>query len=266
MAYPLEKKLSEEELTNIIKDYRNGLSISKISKKYARSKESVSKMLSRLGVKTKYSGDCYRKFYFDINKFIEDSSDKYYWLGFISGDGTVGRKEKRLKIEVKDIDEEILIKFKTFINSNAIIHHRTNNKGIKCCSITINSAKLLKYLEDYNIHPNKTYDFEIPINKIPKKYIWDFVRGLMDADGCISIRSNRRYYPYIISFVAKNKKCVEQMKEIWKIDNKITENNEVYIIAKEGRGVIPILNKIYENSSEQNRLNRKYAKYRSIVE
>ena len=91
-------------------------------------------------------------------------------------------------------------------------------------------------------------------------------RGLMDADGCIYIRKNRKYNPYVLSFVAKNKKCVEQMKQIWNVDTKINSHNGAYTIMKEGKGIIEILNNIYKGSSDKNRLSRKYAKYRSIVE
>lgn len=265
MAYPLEKRMSEEELQNIIQDYKNGLSITQLSRQYSYCQESLSKMLTRLGVKTKTGSDCIRKFHFNINKMIEDSSDKFYWLGFISGDGSVGTNEKRLRIEVKDNDVEILINFLEFIESNAIIHHRINNNESHCCHVDINSSKLLKYLENYNIHPCKTYDFEIPLDKIPNKYIWHFVRGLMDADGCICIRKNRKYNPYTVSFVAKNKKCVEQMKQIWNVDTKVNSNNGAYTIMKEGKGAIEILNNIYKDSSDKNRLSRKYAKYCSIV-
>lgn len=265
MGRPLEKRLLEEELNNIIQDYQNGLSISKIAKKYKHSSEALSKMLFRLGIKTKIGGECIRKYTFNINKIIEDSPDKYYWLGFISGDGSVGRKEKRLRIEVKNIDRDLLIKFLDFIESNAIIYDRVNNKGCSCCSITINSSELLRYLEKYNIHPNKTYDFEIPLDNIPEEYLWDYIRGLMDADGCIYTRDGRRNYSCTISFVAKNKKCIEQMKDIWNINNKINAYNGAFTIMKEGKEAIAILDKIYKNSSDKNRLDRKYAKYCSIV-
>ena len=265
MACPLEKRMSEEKLQNIIQDYKNGVSISKLSKKYLHSEESLSKMLTRLGIKTKFGGDCIRKFHFNINKIMEDSPDKFYWLGFISGDGSVGDKEKRLRIEVKDDDIEILTNFLFFMESNVIIHHRINNQGCHCCSVDINSSELLKYLEKYNIHPRKTYDFVMPLDKIPNKYLWHFIRGLMDADGCIYIRKNRKYNPYILSFVAKNKTCVEQMKQIWNVDTKINSYNGAYTIIKEGNEVIEILNNMYKDSSDKNRLDRKYAKYCSIV-
>ena len=56
------------------------------------------------------------------------------------------------------------------------------------------------------------------------------------------------------------------MKAIWGIDNKISDNNGAYLLQKYGAGVIPILNNMYKNSTEETRLNRKYLRYRSIIE
>ena len=88
----------------------------------------------------------------------------------------------------------------------------------------------------------------------------------MDGDGCITLLSKQIYNPYGISFISGNLQCVEQMKTIWNIDNKISEIHGSYIIQKYGNGIIPILNNIYKDSTEETRLNRKYLKYRSIIE
>lgn len=205
-----------------------------------------------------------RKYFFNIDKIKTDSHAKYYWLGFIAGDGSVQEQGRRLRIELKNDDLDVLKKFKIFMESNANITSRINNQGCECSKIDINSIELGKYLAEYNIIPNKTETFEIPVDKIPKEYIMDFMRGLMDADGCIHIRKERNNIPSI-SFVAHNKKCVEQVKEILKIDNKIYNHNNNYTIAKEGKGVKNILDKIYENSTENTRLNRKYNIYCTII-
>lgn len=207
-----------------------------------------------------------RKYTLDIDAFIQDSHEKYYWLGLIATDGNVAKSEARIRIELKDDDEEILINLLKFCKSNSPITYRTNNNKCKCACATINSAKLKRYLAEYNIVPNKTKTFTIPLDKIPQEYIWDFVRGMMDGDGCITLLNHQKYNPYGISFVSANLQCVEQMKEIWGIDNKISEIRSAYIIQKYGKGCIPILNKIYENSTETSRLKRKYLKYRSIIE
>lgn len=85
----------------------------------------------------------------------------------------------------------------------------------------------------------------MPLEKIPKEFLWDYIRGLMDGDGCITILSNRIYNPFAISFTSGNKECVEQMKTIWNIDNTISDIHGSFIIQKSGSGCIPILEKMY---------------------
>lgn len=207
-----------------------------------------------------------RKYTLNIENFINDSHAKYYWLGLLATDGSVAKSEARIRIELKDDDEEILIKFLKFCESNTPITYRTNNKSCQCACATINSAKLKRYLAEYNIIPNKTKTFIMPLDKIPQEFLWDYVRGMMDGDGCITLLNHQQYNPYGISFVSANLECVKQMKKIWNIDNKISINNNAYILQKYGKGCLDILNKMYENSTEDTRLERKYLKYRSIIQ
>ena len=55
-----------------------------------------------------------RKYTLNLEGFEIDSSAKFYWLGFLASDGYVAKTEPRVKIELKDEDEEILIKFLKF--------------------------------------------------------------------------------------------------------------------------------------------------------
>lgn len=205
-----------------------------------------------------------RKYFFNIEKIKTDSHEKYYWLGFIAGDGSVQEQGRRLRIELKDDSLDILENFKEFLESNAVISSRINNNGCHCSRLDINSIELGKYLAEYNIIPNKTKNFEIPLDKIPSKYIMDFVRGFMDADGCIHIRKERNNAPSL-SFVSGSLKCLEQLKKILNINNKINKQNNNYLLAKEGQEVKNILNKIYEHSTEKTRLKRKYDIYCTII-
>ena len=128
----------------------------------------------------------------------------------------------------------------------------------------INSKELGNYLAEYNIVPNKTRTFEIPEDKIPEEYKMDFIRGFMDADGCIHIRKERNNAPSL-SFVSGSKKCIEQIKNILNITNQINQQGNNYMLNKEGKEVISILNKIYEHSTEETRLKRKYDIYCTII-
>lgn len=46
-------------------------------------------------------------------------------------------------------------------------------------------------LYSYGIHMRKTYepDFVFPMERIPDEFIWDFIRGFMDGDGCVGLNS-----------------------------------------------------------------------------
>ena len=87
-----------------------------------------------------------RKYTLDLNNIKTDSHAKYYWLGFIAGDGSIARNEARLRIELKHDDIEHLNKFNRFMGSDTPITTRTNNSGCECSCCSINSAELKRYL------------------------------------------------------------------------------------------------------------------------
>ena len=205
-----------------------------------------------------------RKYFFNIENIKKDSHEKFYWLGFLAGDGSVQEQGRRLRIELKNDSLDILNHFRDFMESNANIISRINNNGCHCSRMDINSKELGNYLAEYNIVPNKTKTFEIPEDKIPEEYKMDFIRGFMDADGCIHIRKDRNNAPSL-SFVSGSKKCIEQIKNILNITNQINIQGNNYILNKEGKEVITILNKIYEHSTEETRLKRKYDIYCTII-
>lgn len=49
-----------------------------------------------------------RKYFFNIEKIKIESYEKYYWLGFIAGDGSVQEQGRRLRIELKNDSLDIL--------------------------------------------------------------------------------------------------------------------------------------------------------------
>ena len=55
-----------------------------------------------------------RKYTLDLTRFEKDSHAKFYWLGLLASDGNIAKTEARIRIELKDDDEEILVKFLKF--------------------------------------------------------------------------------------------------------------------------------------------------------
>lgn len=203
-----------------------------------------------------------RKYYFNINKFIEETREKYYWLGFISGDGSIREKENRLRIELSSADKKHLEKFKNFLESNYPINERINNGGHSCVKIDINSSALRKILSNYDIVQNKTETFTLPLDKIPHQFKYDYIRGFMDADGCICIRPNKTFN---LSFASHRKEVLQNLKDFFQVENKISIINNNYFISISGTNAELILNNIYKDSYEEIRLDRKYNKYCSLL-
>ena len=69
--------------------------------------------------------------------------------------------------------------------------------------------KKAKFTSDQIIIKKRRMDIIIPLDKIPEKYLWDFIRGMMDGDGCITESKSHMYNPYGISFVSANLQCVQ---------------------------------------------------------
>lgn len=202
----------------------------------------------------------FRKYTFNIDKIKQDSSDKYYWLGFIAADGSI--VNNTLSIELKSIDEEHLKLFNEFLENTKEIEKRINNLNVECVKAQINSYELIEYLKNYNLIQNKSLIYTIPEDKIPQEYIMDFIRGIIDGDGCIRINNHQQIS---LSFCGGNETCVRQVRDLLGIDNKIKLDKQTYSFQVTGNiKAKKILDKIYESSTEKNRLDRKYRIYKTL--
>jgi hypothetical protein len=129
----------------------------------------------------------HRKHSLDESFFSEiDSEEKVYWLGFLCGDGTITGNRVRLELAV--MDELHLNRFK------AAVKWSGKNYYHKCGAVEVSfkSLKMVKDLACYHITPRKTYTVRFP--DIPKSLERHFIRGVFDADGCMTkqIRITRR--------------------------------------------------------------------------
>lgn len=201
-----------------------------------------------------------RKYTFNFDKFKQDTADKFYWLGFLGADGCV--VGNTLSIELKENDIEHLEKFNAFCENTKPITKRINNLNVACVKTQINSYELIDYLKQYNIYQNKSKTYVIPIEQIPQEFLMDFIRGLIDGDGCIRINNHQQIS---LEFCSGNLKCVEQFKDIVGLDNKITQDKMTFHVQVTGnKKAKAILDKIYQNSNDSNRLNRKYSIYKTL--
>lgn len=127
---------------------------------------------------------------------VIDSEQKAYLLGFFLADGTYGlgarcTESYRFSVHLQEKDVDVINWFREFIVPTKDPVYKppytdkrgTNHKGSYTISWT--SSMMNRDLELYNITPRKTYDtsFQFPFEKIPKEFLWDFIRGFFDGDG-----------------------------------------------------------------------------------
>lgn len=196
------KKLTKEEIEDIINMYINGDGCVKIRNKYAqkiKAKETIIKIIKDANIPIR-DGRRYTKI--ENENFFEkiDSEAKAYILGFLITDGFVCYPKKKNSTPywglcIHEKDEYILefIKKEIGVNKKIVsveIYSTITNKktGEYTKSLTITSAKMVKDLEKYGIIQNKSHIVKMPQN-IPEKFMPHFIRGVFDGDGCITKRN-----------------------------------------------------------------------------
>lgn len=248
-----------ENIKQAVNDYYNtSTSVDKIAKKYNISKATVYKHIDK-NEKRGHSNKG-RKYSLNEKKIMIDSREKYYWLGFLAADGAVIGNS--IIVELKSIDKIHLEKLKKFLESEAPIVDRTNNKDCTCSRITINSVNIVNYIKKYNIIQNKSLSFMIPKEEIPDYYLLDFIRGLIDGDGCIRMNNHQQIS---LSFCSGNQNCCQQVASILNIKNKVSYSGNVWRFQVTGNiKAKKILDNLYKNSSNNTRLDRKYNIYKTL--
>lgn len=133
-----------------------------------------------------------------------DSADKSYWLGFISGDGRVDQDDNSLVIGLAIKDKSHLEKFILNLESEHSIYekHTTLKKTGKTyegCILKVVRPKIIADLVKHGITQNKSKELSIP-KTIPDELVKDFVRGIIDSDGCWSIdKKNTMNFSFLSS-------------------------------------------------------------------
>ena len=273
MNKKLIDKISEKELKLIIEMYKNNYSIRKISEITGRGRQSLSKLLEEIGLKTE-KGNHYRKYTFNYDYFEKiDTKEKAYWLGLLYADGTIIDKNRYgqsdVKISLAKTDEELLLKYKEDLNSTYPIRYdySKNNKNKNhqvqvICSYK--SQKTVNDLIDKGCTPRKSLILTFPTEyQVPKKFIFHFIRGYFDGDGSISINDDiSRYY---VSIVGTEK----FIKELYKYFNfgivmeDKRKNNSWYFRVNKKEEIIKFYNLVYKDATRY--MKRKYNKFKLFL-
>ena len=199
-----------------------------------------------------------------------DSRDKAYWLGIMYSDGCVcKRKEEKYSISLEMIDKEHIEKFKNALNSAhkiCTIRHKGYENAKLSYSIHIYDNKLANDLINLGCVPRKSTCLS-SVPDIPQEFIYDFIRGFADGDGCISYKLTKDSYSFMLTGASKSfLKNIMKLLDIDKLSIIQTTKTSYLVSCSSRDDIYRILTKLYEHSTYETRLDRKFNKYQEFIE
>lgn len=211
----------------------------------------------------------------DLNFFKKiNTKEKAYALGLIYSDGSIDKNGYAFSFVSKDYDQVYL--FKSLLKSEHKIceiksFDKKTEKIYVRYTIHICSKEMTKDLLNLGLHNSKSFSCNFP--EIDNRFIWHFIRGLFDGDGCISImnkKDGKLAFSLILSGELKDKiKKIFNDIELNDTKDKIMYKNKDGVISSikytAYKDVKKIYDLIYEDSNEL-RLSRKYLIFSTLKE
>ena len=248
---------TDEQVAYIIKKYcEENYSLSQLGKEFNCSYGSIKNLLHKHNIKSRGYKNMYPRDEFYFNKI--DNKNKAYWLGFLYADGCVHSNNNEISINITD--EDHIIKFKNEIKAFNHKYSITNDKRYENAKtlyqFSIKDAQLHSDLIKWGCIPNNSLLLN-KIPNIPRDYVSHFIRGYFDGDGSLHYLKSTNNYR--ISFVGTKDFLNDIQKEL---NTNVSLNNsgsgKAYTLQISGRKqVMRILNYMYKDSDESNRLSRK---------
>lgn len=258
----------------IIKDFKSGMSLTNIEKKYSYSRQSISIILKRMGfeIPNKQNELKFNNLVFDVI----DTEEKAYWLGFIFADGYIsshkeGKKKKyAFELCVKGSDYNHMIKFNHFMEHKDLnIYNgevKIDGKIFYRSRFCINNKHFWEVLNSYGCTPQKSLTLKFPDTNIfkSKELIRHFIRGYFDGDGCFSYSKDSAVHP-IVSILGTKEFLTELQNNICnEVECKFgtkdkRRDSNTYVLNFNRKNTIKMINYLYGNSNIY--LDRKYKLY-----
>ena len=177
-------------MEQIIKEYiETGCSIQFLKRKYGIPPMKISNAIKAAGYDVINKQNQIK---FDEHVFDSiDTEEKAYWLGFIWADGCIASRDYNFEMALAEKDKEHLEKFNLFVKHKRSITKKIckiNGKECIAYRSSFNSKHFWNTLNNYGCTPKKSLTLKFPKLEIFKEpqFVYDFIRGYFDGDGCIT--------------------------------------------------------------------------------
>lgn len=258
-----KKEVYEKIYSQIEALVKEGKTATDICKQLQISKSALFRALNKLNLQIPNYHNALK---FDNTVFdVINSEEKAYWLGFLYADGNVSSTNNIVSITLQYSDISHLEKFNSFIkNENSVKEGiiKLNNKEYKTCKLSVCNKHFKESLIKLGCFPRKSLILRFPNLNIftDKNLVYDFIRGYIDGDGCLtfsksgrlelSILGTKEFLSGILDVFPNKFKSIHKIKRL---------STNVYKISNCGNNADYVTSILYKNATIY--LERKYNRF-----
>lgn len=177
----MELKISQKQLENLLEEYKT-TQINILSNKYNICIGTVRNYIRKY---SNFRPRLDKQINSNIFNNLQDK-DTQYWLGYLATDGSIFKDRVSLSQKYNDID--VIEKYSRFLGIDTMLVKRFHTKKegkFAYVNRSFRNKEVTLFLESIGITENKSFTLNM---KFPITF--DFLRGAIDGDGCISVKSN----------------------------------------------------------------------------
>jgi hypothetical protein len=268
------------DITQIKAMYDQGKSLKEIATAFDTYPQKIWRRMKSGGLELRQISDAQRirrrktgKYHFNNDFFETWSAELAWFLGLMYADGNIQNTRHRALLSSKDID--LLEQVRDLIGSNFPIELTGTNPQLYLYSID-----LVECLERYGLTPAKSLTKKFP--DMPPQFLHHFVRGYWDGNGFITF-GNRTV---TIGVELASKDFIDELgnvlrnllqSDIYLVERSehkpqlyngtwIIQKHPIYAIRICGARARTVLNWMYQDSTPQTRLARKFEKAKKHLE
>lgn len=146
-----------------------------------------------------------------------DISDIFYLCGLIASDGNISKDYSRITLGLTD--DELIHKIYPFFSDikKRKVYISQKGKYKKFYTIISSNKDSILKLRKLGITPNKSNTLVFVDELSSSKYVWSFIRGYFDGDGCAYLCSQfKKIKYYAVSFTSGSLIFLEKLQLVLK--------------------------------------------------
>lgn len=158
--------------------------------------ESIVREAKKRGLSTNdrsFSRKCRQDIPYLDEKAISDDRHMGYICGLIASDGNLGKDGKTISLELSREDSSVVEWISSLVLNTPTPLRESHRVGRVPTVVFRRQLPLLyQYCLDMGITPKKSLTLDVNLEGKSEEFLWHFLRGVIDGDGCISVGTQDR--------------------------------------------------------------------------